>query len=186
MTELDQIVKTLHQGGTILYPTDTIWGLGCDGTNAMAIKKVFDLKNRPKSKPFILLVSGIDMLHKYVQKVHPRLETLLAYHQRPLTVIYENPQHLPSIAIGPDHTVAIRIVHDPFCNELITKFGKPIVATSANRNGEPFPKTFGEISFDIMQHVDYIANHRRDDTSAQDPSVIVRLSEKSELIFLRG
>ena len=186
MMELDRIVKTLDQGGVIIYPTDTIWGIGCDATNGLAVEKIFEIKNRPASKPFILLVDGLEMLHQYVDDIHPRLETLLFYHKRPLTVIYENPRNLPPATLGPDKTVAIRITLDPFCQELIGSLGKPIVATSANQSNEPFPRNFGNISFDLLQKVDYIVNYKRDEPCDQDPSVIVKLSDKSELIFIRS
>ena len=185
MMELDQIIKTLDRGGVIIYPTDTIWGIGCDATNRKAVDKIYEIKERPKDKPFIILVNGINMLHKYVHSVHPRLETLLSLHRRPLTVIYDQPKNLPSNVVAKDGTVAIRIAQDPFCQELIEHLGKPIVATSANKSSEPFPANFGSISFDIMQQVDHIVNYKRDDESEKDPSVIVKLSEKSELIFLR-
>jgi len=185
MMELDQIVKTLDDGGVIIYPTDTIWGIGCDATNPKAVDKIYSIKERPKSKPFIILVNGINMLHQYVNKVHPRLETLLSYHKRPLTVIYDYPKNLPTNVIATDGSVAIRIAQDPFCQQLIEFLGKPIVATSANKSTEPFPSNFGNISFDIMQKVDYIVHYKREDESVHDPSVIVKLSDKSELIFLR-
>ncbi len=185
MMELDAIVRTLDEGGTIIYPTDTIWGIGCDATNARAVEKVYRIKNRPREKPFIILVDGLEMLHKYVEEIHPRLETLLAYHQRPLTVIYENPRNLPSIVLSPEGTAAIRIALDPFCQQLIGILGRPIVATSANLSNEPFPRDFGNISFQLLQKVDYIVNYKQDQPCDEDPSVIVKLSEKSELIFLR-
>ncbi len=186
MIELDQIVDTLEQGGVIIYPTDTIWGIGCDATNQDAVDKIYEIKERPKSKPFILLVNGIKMLHEYVNNIHPRLETLLCYHRRPLTVVYEAPKNLPSNVVASDGTVAIRIAQDMFCQQLIETFGKPLIATSANKSSEPFPSNFGSISFDIMQQVDYIVDYKREDESERDPSVIVKLSDKSELIFLRS
>ena len=186
MKELDQVVHVLDQGGIILYPTDTIWGIGCDATNAQAVDKVFEVKERPKDKPFILLVDCLDMLKKYVRNIHPRLETLLVYHQRPLTVIYNEAKNLPENALAPDGSVGIRIVQDLYCQRMIRSLGKPVVATSANRSNDPFPLNFGEISFDIMQKVDFIVNHRREEECEHDPSVIVKLSEKSELIFLRN
>ena len=185
MIELDQIVKTLDHGGTIIYPTDTIWGIGCDATNRKAVEKVYQLKERPRSKPFIILVDGLDMLHNYVVSIHPRLETLLFYHRRPLTVIYEKPKNLPDIVLGRDGTAGIRITVDPFCQEIISALGRPVIATSANKNSEPFPTSFGNISFDVLQKVDYIVNYKRDEPCEHDPSAIVKLSDKSELIFLR-
>ncbi len=186
MTEVDKIVETLVGGGIIIYPTDTIWGLGCDATNEGAVDRIFEIKRRPKTKPFVILVSSIDMLKKFVDDVHPRLETLLAYHQRPLTVIYRKPKNLPANVTGGSSTVAVRIAADLFCREVIEAFGKPIVATSANFAGEPFPTHFGSISSELIRKVDYVAKYKQDELSPSEPSVIVKLTDKSELIFVRS
>lgn len=182
---LDKITNVLEEGGTILYPTDTIWGIGCDATNASAVKKIFSLKNRPIHKPFVLLVDSIDMLRDYVAHLHPRIETLLMYHVKPLTVVYEEGKNLPDISVAADRSVAIRVVVDSFCKELIGKFGKPLVATSANVSDQPFPANFGGISSDILRGVDYVVKWKQGDKMQNQPSVIVKLSDKEELIFLR-
>ena len=181
----EEIVRILEDDGIILYPTDTIWGLGCDATNPVAIERVYNLKERDRSKPFVLLVDSVEMLKEYVESVHPRLETLMVYHTRPLTVIYDKAKNLPHNAVGPGGSVAIRIAMDPFCQELIRAVGKPLVATSANISNEPFPAIFGEISSQVIKGVDYIANHRRNDKSPKEPSVIVKYDKKGDLIFLR-
>lgn len=185
ISETQQVVQVLSQGGIILYPTDTIWGIGCDAFDETATDRIFSLKKRPRDKPLILLVSSITMLKRYVPRVHPRLETLMGYHKRPLTVIYPNPIHLPDFAKGPDGSVAIRITHDPFCRGLIKKLDRPLVSTSANFSDKPAPTHFGAISSDLIRKVDYVVQHKRDETCANEPSAIVRLSEKAELIFLR-
>ena len=181
----NKIADILANDGIILYPTDTIWGLGCDATNPVAVERVYNLKQRDRSKPFVLLVDGIEMLKEYVESVHPRLETLMMYHKRPMTVIYEQAKNLPENAVGPGGSVAIRIALDPFCQQLIKAVGKPLVASSANISNEPFPAIFGEISSQVIQGVDYIARHRRSDKAPKEPSVIVKYDGKGELVFLR-
>lgn len=178
-------VTTLQEGGVILLPTDTIWGIGCDATNEKAVKKVFQLKNRPLNKPLVMLVADVEMLKDYIEHLHPRLETLLLFHKRPLTIIYENGRNLPNLCLGQDRSVAIRIPHDDYCQEIISTLGKPLVATSANISDAPFPQFFGEISSEIISGVDYVAQHRRWDKSPAEPSVIARLNERDELDFIR-
>lgn len=181
----DNIADILADDGIILYPTDTIWGLGCDATNPVAVERVYNLKQRDRSKPFVLLVDSIDMLKDYVEALHPRLETLMMYHTRPMTVIYDQAKNLPENAVGPGGSVAIRVAYDPFCQQLIQAIGKPLVATSANISNEPFPTIFGEISSQVIQGVDYVARHRRTDKAPKEPSVIVKYDGKGELVFLR-
>ena len=183
--DLDGAVNTLLNGGLILYPTDTIWGIGCDATNEAAVDKVYELKKRDRSKPLIILVDSISMLKQYVAHLHPRIETLLTYHVRPLTVVYENAINLPANLTGADNSIAIRIVKDPFCNALISAFGRPLVSTSANVSNEPFPSNFGSVSSEIIQGVDYVVKHRQNEKVNGQPSVMVKLSDKEELIFLR-
>ena len=139
MFQLTEIVETLSNGGTILYPTDTIWGLGCDATKVEAVEKIYELKNRPKEKGLVVLVDSHRMLLEYVGYVHPRIETLLSFHIRPLTVIYDKASGLATNALAPDGSVAIRIVQDTFCKEIIRLFGKPIVSTSANISRQSTP-----------------------------------------------
>jgi L-threonylcarbamoyladenylate synthase len=183
---LDEIIDILDEGGIILYPTDTIWGIGCDSFNKNAIEKVYKIKNRPAHKPLSILVDSIDMLKNYVPEIHPKVETLIAYHERPLTIIYENAKKLPENLVSVDGSIAIRIVKDPFCIALIRRFGRPIVSTSANVSGEPFPINFGQISSEIISQSDYVVKHRQDDKSEGEPSVMIRLSPKAELIFVRN
>ena len=183
--ELEPILACLENGGTILFPTDTIWGIGCDATNADAVEEVYRLKQRERNKPFVLLVSSIDMLKQYVEHVHPRVETLLLYHQRPLTIIYEKAKNLPPNAYHDAGSVAIRIPSDPFCLELVESFGKPLVASSANISNEPFPNHFGEISSSVIIGVDYVVKHRQMDKNMNNPSVIAKMGESGELEFFR-
>ncbi len=183
--QIADIVRTLALGGTILYPTDTIWGVGCDATNQDAVQKIYDLKQRNTGKGFVILVSDLQMLREYVRHVHPRIDTLLAYHTRPITVIYDKSKNLPNNVTAPDDSIAVRVANDPFCRELISTFGKPLVATSANVSDKGFPHHFGEISSEIIEGVDYVVKYRQSDKTKHEPSVIVRMSEGEELDFVR-
>lgn len=184
--DISEIARLLEGGSIICYPTDTIWGIGCDATNVDAIARVTALKGRTPEKGYVLLVSDIEMLKRYVPKIHPRLETLLSFHQRPLTVVYErNIVGLPAVVKAPDGSVAIRVARDEFCQELIAKFGKPVVSTSANKSGEPYPPTFGGISSEILGGVDYVVKYRQDDKEPGEPSSIAKLDRHQELEFIR-
>ncbi len=182
---LENIKAVLENGGLILYPTDTIWGIGCDATNPEAVEKVYQLKQKNRNKSFIILVDGIEMIKTYVEHVHPRIDTLLLHHVRPLTVVFENARNLPSNLIADDGSIAIRLVRDEFCQNLIRDYGKPLIATSANVSEEPFPNNFGEISSAIIKGVDYVFKQRRYEKEAKEPSVIVKAQDDGELIFLR-
>ena len=182
---LETITTTLENSGLILYPTDTIWGIGCDATNEDAVQRIFDLKKRPYDKPFVLLVNSIDMLKNYVEHVHPRIETLLMHHVKPLTMIYDRAKNLPPISQDKSGSVAIRVVQDSFCKELIGQFGKPLIASSANISDKPFPANFGGISSDVITGVDYVVKWKQGEKKLSQPSVIAKFSEKEELVFLR-
>ncbi len=184
-SELDSAVKTLEKGGMLLMPTDTIWGIACDACDEKAVQRVRNLKKRDISKPFIVLVDSVEMLKEYVWHVHPRIQTLLSYHDRPLTVIYDKAKNIAINAIASDGSVGIRIVKDDYCRDLIRELGRPIIATSANVSNEPFPSNFKSISTTILEGVDYVATHRKEDLSEHEPSVVVKMSEKGELTFLR-
>lgn len=182
---LTDICNVLHNGGAILYPTDTIWGIGCDATNAAAVEKIYEIKQRDPNKPLSLLASSIEMVKEYVEELHPRIETLLMHHIRPLTVVYNKAKNLPPNLLPADGSIAIRIARDQFCKELIEQFGKPIVTTSANVSGEPFPAHFGAISSAIISGVDYVAKQGRTNTEPGEPSVIIKVDDEGEITFLR-
>jgi L-threonylcarbamoyladenylate synthase len=182
---LETITTTLENGGLILYPTDTIWGIGCDATNEVAVQRIFDLKKRPYDQPFVILVNSIEMLKNYVEHVHPRIETLLMYHIQPLTMIYDQAKNLPPIAHAPDGSVAIRVVQDSFCRELIQQFRKPLIASAANIIEKIYPANFGGISSDVITGVDYVVKWKQSEKKIGQPSVIAKFSKKEELVFLR-
>lgn len=182
---LEPVISTLEKGGLILLPTDTIWGIGCDATNAEAVGRVRSIKQTKNREPLVILVASIEMLKNYVAYIHPRVETLLLFHSRPLTVIYDKGVNLPENALGADGSVAIRIPQDEFCQSLLQIFGKPIVATSAHIGDAPYPRHFGEISSAVIEGIDYVVKHRQMEKEMGQPSVIARLGEDEELIFIR-
>ena len=182
--KFDEILAVLRRGGIILYPTDTLWAMGCDATNADAVAKITEIKGRSVEKGYILLVDSLEMLQKHVKSIHPRIQTLLAYHTRPLTMIYDESVGVASNVLAPDGSVAIRIVQDAFCRELIGQFGKPIVKSSAKLAGQPHPAHYGEISSDILEKVDMVVRLKQDVKERGEPSVIARFNE-DELDFLR-
>lgn len=180
----ENIIKILNDGKVILYPTDTIWGLGCDAHNLKAIHKIYDIKKREKDKPLIILVSDIDMLKKYVKYIHPRIETLLHYHNRPLTLLFKKEINLPEILMK-NGNIAIRIIKDNVIANLIKEFGKPIVSTSANISGHPFKGTYDDIEQKIKNSVHYIFKYGRNNSVGGQPSVIATFNKNGKLKFLR-
>jgi len=185
-TLIDQTAAILRSGKTILYPTDTIWGLGCDATNSYAVDRIYEIKQRSKDLPFVLLVDSIEMLKKYIKNLHPRVETLLVHHKRPLTLIYNNPVNLPAFVLAKDESVGIRIVMDDFCKSVIKKIGRPIVSTSANISTQAAPKFFREISQEIINAVDYTVPYRQHEDKHANASIIATFNSEGELIIIRG
>ena len=178
-------LKILEEGGLILYPTDTIWGLGCDATNESAVAKIFSLKSRVDTKALIIFVKDQQQLLHYVSKPSPVLFDYQQKQPRPTTAIYSNAINLPQNLTGTDNSIAIRIPSDPFCLEMLVKFGKPIVSTSANISGLPSPSNFNDISNEIKSGVDYIVKHRQNDLSLSTPSMIIML-ENDQVKILRS
>jgi L-threonylcarbamoyladenylate synthase len=184
MQEIQKGVEILKKGKIILYPTDTVWGIGCDATNENAVSKIFEIKKRSESKSLIILINGIEMLKKYVPTISENVKTLLLTTEKPTTIIYENPVGLAKNVVSNDNTVAIRIVQHDFCQQLISKFGKPIVSTSANISGSPTPKSFKEIDKPILDSVDYIVDLQREEVNNKS-STILKVGDNGELIVLR-
>ncbi len=178
--------EQVRKGKVILYPTDTIWGIGCDATNLSAIDYVYKLKKRDRSKPCILLVDSISHLKQYVQSVHPRIENLLLYHNKPTTIIYKANETLHPSLLNSDGTIAIRLIHQEFCKKLIKSLGRPLISTSANLQGEPFPKAFEDISPQIKSGVDLIVDKHYETKNASAPSIMVSFTEQGELKFIRS
>ncbi|MGO3707627.1 MAG: L-threonylcarbamoyladenylate synthase [Mesonia hippocampi] len=182
--EITKALEVLKRGGIILYPTDTVWGIGCDATNADAIDKIFELKKRAESKSMICLVSDFKMLNKHVEEVPEVAYDILKYAKNPTTIIYDKPIRVAENVVANNNTLGIRVCKDKFCNQLIRKFKKPIVSTSANLSGQPTPKTFKEISKEIKEGVDYIVN-LKPQYSKNKPSAIIKLSNDGKVEVIR-
>jgi len=176
----------LEQGGIILYPTDTIWGIGCDSTNTKAVENVYRIKRRTEAKSLIILLDTFEKLSDYVEKVPDITSDLLASITNPVTIIYSNARRLAPNVIASDGTIAIRIVKDDFCNELIRRFGKPIVSTSANLSGFEPPAIFSQIDEEIKKSVDYIVSYKQDTFTRSKPSTIIRLRDDGMYTIIRG
>jgi L-threonylcarbamoyladenylate synthase len=189
MTEFENDIsaslQVLRTGGLILYPTDTIWGIGCDATDEEAVKKVFTLKDRPEAKSLVILLADVRDLLKYVAHPSPEIADILAGFDRPTTVIYEGALDLAPNVINSDGTVAIRIVKDTFCRHLIKRLRKPLVSTSANLSGQPSPATFAEVSPEIRNGVDYVVSYRQDDTTPAQASRIIKLLKDGSVQVIR-
>lgn len=183
--DIEKCLGIINSGGLILYPTDTVWGIGCDALNPLAIDIIYKLKKRSDKKAMILLVEEDKEIAKYVHKPANKIADYLKTVARPTTVIYANAKNLPSNIISEDGSIAIRLVQDEFCKTLLHHFQKPIVATSANISGTDTPKNFSEISKEIKNGVDYIVQHRRDDSRFYEPSSIIRLKENGEIEMIR-
>ena len=183
-TEIENTIKVLASGGTLIYPTDTIWGIGCDATNEKAVAKVFDLKQRSESKSLIILVDSISMLELYIPNIPDEITRFLNKTKKPTTVIYNHPNGLAGNVIAADNTVAIRIVQNEFCKALIKEFGKPIVSTSANFSNQPSATRFDEIDPLLLKQVDYIVNLPAAE-SKNSASQIIKLNDLGEIEFLR-
>ena len=177
-------IDTLKNKGTILYPTDTVWGIGCDATYRVAVTEIFKIKQRSESKSLVVLVDGLDMLQQYVAEIPDNLEIVLKTIKKPTTIIYKNPVGLAVNVMASDNTVAIRIVEDEFCQKLIKQFGKPIVSTSANISNKPTPKSFKEIDASILDAVDYVVNlHQNKITNT--PSRIIKFDKDGLVKVIR-
>jgi L-threonylcarbamoyladenylate synthase len=183
--EIKNMVEILQKGGTILYPTDTVWGIGCDARSKLAVNKIFDIKQRAEYKSMVILVSDEHMLHRYVKEIPDVAYELIEAAAEPLTIIYPEGRMLADNIIAADGSVGIRIVNDEFCKKLIMKFGKPIVSTSANLSGEATPVHFNDIKLDILNKVDYIAQYRQKEPLNQKPSTIIKVGIQGEIKIIR-
>jgi L-threonylcarbamoyladenylate synthase len=183
--EVEKALQVLKDGGIILYPTDTIWGIGCDACNPEAVEKVFKLKGRDEAKSMIILLDTENKLPSYVKDVPEIAYDLIEFAENPLTIIYSGAKNLAANTIARDGTVAIRITRDEFSKQLIQRFRKPIVSTSANISNEPSPTNFQEISDKIIDGVDLVVNWKQDDLSPKKPSTIMKLEADGRFSFIR-
>ncbi|MBK8847179.1 MAG: threonylcarbamoyl-AMP synthase [Bacteroidetes bacterium] len=183
--DLNNALTALRQGGTIAYPTDTVWGIGCDACNEQAVAKVNEIKNRPENKGYVVLVSDIDMLIKYIDAIPGPAIDILKYNTKPLTIIYDKCFYIAENAIYPDGSIAIRICEDSFCKALIKKLRKPLLSTSANISNEPAPSIFKEISETILSRVDYVVKYKQNDNKKAAPSTIMKISANGTFQIIR-
>jgi len=183
--EIEKSVALLKQGKILLYPTDTIWGIGCDATNSKAIGRIFKLKNRQEQKSMIVLLDDAGKLNQYVEDVPSIAYDLIENAASPLTIVYNNAKKLPKKLVASDGTIAIRIVHGDYCSEVIKRLGHPLVSTSANISGEPSPQTFHQISEIIKERVDYVVDIHRSHIHAIRPSTLIKLEENGTFSILR-
>jgi len=178
-------LRVLRAGGVILYPTDTVWGLGCDATNALAVRKVFDIKQRDDSRSLIILVNSVSMLERYVVDPPEVALQMAEWSQKPLTIVYDRGRSLAEGVASADGSVGVRICSDPFCDELITAFRKPIVSTSANISGTDAPALFDEISQEVINAADYVCLYKQYDRSRSSASSVIKVSANGAIKILR-
>ena len=183
--EIEHIVEILRRGGTILYPTDTIWGIGCDATNPDAVKKVKDIKQRADAKSFLVLCRDMEQVAAYAAEIPPEAMTLHSNSNKPTTIIYPKIKNISTAILATDGSLGIRIPNFDFCNELLKAFGRPIVSTSANRSGEASPLSFNDISDEVKLAVDYVVKDFHNYISPFAASRIVKLNNSGEITVLR-
>jgi L-threonylcarbamoyladenylate synthase len=183
--DIKKAIRVLKAGGTILYPTDTIWGIGCDATNKSAVSKVYKIKNRSKNASYIVLLCDASQLKEYVKVLPPIIWDLIESIDTPTTIIYSGAKNLAKNVIHKDGSIGIRVVKDDFCSRLIKEFGKPIVSTSANLSGDPAPYIFRDISDLIKKRVDYIVESNRNMIKKTKASTIIKLKDSGEFDILR-
>lgn len=184
--DFNKTLEILRAGGIILYPTDTIWGLGCDATNANAVSKIFEIKGREDNKSLIILLDQIGRLNSYIDEIPYLAYDLFEMAEQPLTLILEGAKNLAENVINKsDSSIGIRITKDEFCKELIHKFKKPIVSTSANISGNSSPQCFDEIDEKIKTKSDYIVKHRQNDTKKTKPSSIIQIKKNGTIKIIR-
>lgn len=183
-TEIHNAFEVIKNGGIILYPTDTVWGLGCDATNEEAVKKIYALKQREESKSMLVLVNGERMLYQVFNEVPQAAWEIWDNTQKPTTLILDKPRNVAKNIIAEDNTLGVRMVNEPFCFKLMERMKKPLVSTSANISGEPTPKSFQEISPEIIKGVDYVVNLYRDKI-CDKPSTIIKLTLDSQVKIIR-
>jgi L-threonylcarbamoyladenylate synthase len=184
--DIKECITVLKNGGLILYPTDTIWGIGCDATNEMAVARIYQLKKRADEKSMVILVASEASITKYITQPEVKIFDYIKGINKPTTVIYEGAVGLAKNVIAKDGSAALRIVKDEFCKQLIQHYKKPIVSTSANISGYPPPAIFADIDVAIKNGVDYIVQHRQDDLTPSSPSAIIKWNADGSLTIIRS
>lgn len=182
--DFTQAIETIQSGGTILYPTDTIWGIGCDATNPDAVKKIFEIKKREANKSLIILVESEKRLQDLVE-VPEMAWQIIDLSEKPVTIVYDNPKNLPKELLADDGSIGIRIVKNDYCKKLISKINRPLVSTSANLSGQKSPMKFGDISEEIKNAVDYITEEYHDKVSEFSGSSVIKVWNNNQIKVLR-
>jgi L-threonylcarbamoyladenylate synthase len=183
--EIKHSVSLLKKGKIILYPTDTIWGIGCDATNAKAIQKIYKIKERDETKSMIILLDSADKLAQYVKNIPPIAYDLIANSASPLTIVYSGSQNLPKNLVAKDGSIAIRVVKGRYTAEVIRQLDKPLVSTSANFSGQPTASFFDQIDPELFNRVDYVVEHFRNKTRNIKPSTVIRIEESGQFTIIR-
>jgi L-threonylcarbamoyladenylate synthase len=183
--EIKKTVEVLRDGGVILYPTDTVWGLGCDATNEKAVKRIFDIKKRTDAKAMLVLIDNPAKLQSYVEEVPDMAWDLIELSEKPLTIIYPQAKNLAANLIAEDKTIGIRVTNEAFSKNLCAQFRRPIVSTSANISGNATPSNFSEVSDEIKKAVDYVVNFRQDDMTKLNSSSIIKLGKGNLIQIIR-
>lgn len=182
--EIHNAYEVIKDGGIILYPTDTVWGIGCDATNPEAVAKIFALKKRAETQSMIVLMNGEKMIYNVFKEIPEAAWQIIDLSEKPTTIILDNPRNVAPNLISADKSLGMRIVKEPFCFKLMEKMKKPLVSTSANISGEPTPLSFKEISQEIIKGVDYVVNLHREKVGGK-PSAIIKLTNDSQVKILR-
>lgn len=182
--EVHNAYEAIKNGGIILYPTDTVWGIGCDATNADAVKKIYELKQREETKSMIVLMNGERMMYNVFKEIPDVAWQIIDLSEKPTTLILDNPRNVAPNLIAEDKTLGVRLVKEPFCYKLMERMKKPLVSTSANISGMPTPNSFKEIDHHILDGVDYIVNLHHDKIAAK-PSTIIKLGNNLQVKVIR-
>jgi len=183
--DIKNALDVLFNGGIILYPTDTIWGIGCDANNTEAIKRIYELKKRADSKSMLVLINDVNRIPSYLEEMPDIAWDLIEVSEKPLTIIYPGAKNLAANLIADDKTIGIRVTNDSFCKDLIKRFKRPIVSTSANISGQPSASNFSEITDEIKNQVDYIVKHRQNETKKVQASGIIQLGASGQVKVIR-
>lgn len=185
MADIDDAVAVLKRGGVILYPTDTVWGIGCDATNDEAVRRVYRIKQRDDHKALLTLVSDTAMLERTVDGIPDVAYDLIEFADRPTTIVYDRGTGVSPLLMGDDKTLGVRVTEESFSRALVRRLGRPLVSTSANISGRPTPRTFDEIAPEVREAVDYVCTSRRDEPAPATPSTVMRLTASGQFKVLR-
>ncbi|OSZ81889.1 threonylcarbamoyl-AMP synthase [Chitinophagaceae bacterium IBVUCB1] len=183
--DIKKCLNTIEANGTILYPTDTVWGIGCDATNEAAVEKIYNLKQRSKEKSLIVLLAEARDIMQYVAAPPPDIIAIVENFDTPTTVIYDGAIGFADNAVNENGSIAIRVTNDPFCKALIKRLQRPLVSTSANITGHPTPAIYSMVDTTIINGVDYIVQHRQQDKTTRQPSRLVKIDDEGHITVLR-